>query len=339
MEKNPTISDVAKKSGVSKTTVSRYINGKYENISVKTRERIKNVMNELSYIPNKSAQRLKSNRSMLIGCVLGDLCSPFAPLLLKGITNICDEVGYQVLFADTNDDLNKEKKAIESLVANRVDGLVINTAGGNEELLCQLKNQGIPIVLADRGISKDGVIDTVEVANENITYECMRYLSKLGYQKVAFFTEGNKKVMPRIKRYLGYLRGIKDFFIEQKEPECYIFEKNNDISTEKYISMFKNAHIGEKIAILAVNGVAARSIIFAMNNMGIKLGKDFGICGFDNWDWFKLTPSGVVLVDMPTIKIGEEAMKLLLDRILYGLKEQAKLLTLEAEIIVKCDEI
>ena len=133
-EKKATISDVAAKSGVSKTTVSRFLNGKYDNISIATRQRIKAVIEELDYRPNRTAQRLKASRTMLVGCIIGDISSPFSAVLLKGIMGICEAAGYQVLFADCNDDPERERMAIKSFVDNRVDGLIVNTSGGNEEI-------------------------------------------------------------------------------------------------------------------------------------------------------------------------------------------------------------
>ena len=84
-----TIDQVAAICGVSKTTISRYLNHKYENISAETRGRIEQVIAELDYRPNRTAQRRKASRSMLIGCCIGDIASPFAGLLLKGITETC----------------------------------------------------------------------------------------------------------------------------------------------------------------------------------------------------------------------------------------------------------
>ena len=107
-ESKMTIDKVAKLCGVSKTTISRFLNGKYENMSAETREHIRRVIAEVDYHPNRSAQQLKASRSMLIGCVIGDISSPFSALLLKGITTVCEEAGYQVLFADSGENPRRE---------------------------------------------------------------------------------------------------------------------------------------------------------------------------------------------------------------------------------------
>lgn len=156
-----TIDKVAKLCGVSKTTISRFLNGKYENMSAETREHIRRVIAEVDYHPNRSAQRLKASRSMLIGCVIGDIGSPFSALLLKGITTVCEEAGYQVLFADSGENAKRERRAINGFLENRVDGLIVNTSGNNDSFLLELQNNGMPLVLADRQLMSSDKIDTV----------------------------------------------------------------------------------------------------------------------------------------------------------------------------------
>ena len=121
-EKKVTINQVASYCGVSKTTISRFLNGKYENMSAETKEKISAAVKELNYHPDRSAQRLKASRTMLIGCVIGDISSPFSALLLKGITSVCEESGYQVLFADSRESARREKRALRGFLDNRVDG-------------------------------------------------------------------------------------------------------------------------------------------------------------------------------------------------------------------------
>ena len=135
IDKKITINDVARACGVSKTTISRYLNHKYEYFSEETCERIAKVIDELGYNPNRSAQRLKSPNTGLIGCIIGDMGSPFAGILLRGITRSCEEAGYQVLFAESDENPQKEVRAIEGLLANQVDGLIVNTSGDNDEYL------------------------------------------------------------------------------------------------------------------------------------------------------------------------------------------------------------
>lgn len=313
--KKVTIDYVAKLCGVSKTTISRYLNGKYENISAETRERIRAVIEELDYRPNRTAQRLKARRTMLVGCVVGDVSSPFAGLLLKGITLVCEAAGYQVLFADSGESSKKEKSAIEGFLASQVDGLIVNSPGGNEELLLELHDRGVPIVLADRGLMESGRLDTVVSTDRKSAAECVSFLHDCGYTQIAFFSEGNHSITPRLLRYRGYQDGVKATMPAGAKPLIYEFDRKDTEDCIRCVKAFRDRFPGERIAILAVNGVTARSILLAFQAAGLTPGRDYGLCTFDDWTWLKLVPPGITSVAMNTERIGEESARLLLERI------------------------
>ena len=87
MKQKITIDSVAERAGVSKTTISRYLNGRYDMLSEDTRAKIEAAIKELHYRPNRIAQSLKGGQSRLIGCIASDIGSPFTSILVKGINS------------------------------------------------------------------------------------------------------------------------------------------------------------------------------------------------------------------------------------------------------------
>ncbi len=310
-----TIDDVARQSGVSKTTISRYLNGKYDNISFETRERIREVIETLNYRPNRIAQSLKARNSRLIGCVISDIGSPFSALILKGINDVCEEADYQVLFANSDDDPQREVSAIQGLLESQVDGLIVNTTGENDDFLVELHNKGIPLVLADRALEQPGVLDTVTTDSYASTYECMRFLWQAGYQQVAFFTPGNKKISPRLLRYQGYCDAMRDFYQQDGAAGLCEFSIEDPVSCPKMLLNFKNKYPGQRIALLAVNGVAMLHTLNSIQEAGIEMGRDFGVCGFDDWGWAGLISPGITTISQDSRLVGCEAARIALDRI------------------------
>ena len=310
-----TIDQVAQRCGVSKTTVSRYLNRKYENISPETRERIAQVIRELGYRPNRSAQRLKAARTMLIGCSIGDVSSPFAGLLLKGSTGVCEAAGYQVLFADCGEDPAKERLALEGFLENRVDGLIVNTPGGNDAFLAQLRARGVPIVLADRGMADSCGIDAAISEYDRSIRECMRLLLDCGYAHIAFFTETVGNIMPRIQRRESYQAALRDLTGGRMQSEIFEFDPAEEGACLSCARAFLAAHPGKRVAVLSVNGVTARHLLVALQALDIRTGYDFGLCTFDDWTWFKLVPPGITAVQQQTEALGAAAAQLLLKRI------------------------
>ena len=314
-ENKMTINKVAELCGVSKTTVSRFLNGKFENMSEETKEHIRRVIAEVDYHPNRSAQRLKASRSMLIGCVIGDIASPFSALLLKGITTVCEEAGYQVLFADSGENPLRERRAIRGFLENRVDGLIVNTCGGNDDFLIEMQRAGTPLVLADRQLLRSEQIDTVTIPNRNTAYDCVRFLLAQGYARVAFFSETMGSISPRILRHQGYEEAIRDLALSGTEPETYEFAAEDLDSCKSCLRIFRRKYPNERIAIFSSNGSSARRILVAMKELDIEPGYNLGLCTFDDWDWLQIARPGISAVSLATSAVGAKAAELLLDRI------------------------
>ena len=332
VEKKVTIEQVARLCGVSKTTVSRFLNHKYDNISENTRLRIETVIRELDYRPNRTAQRLKAGRSMLIGCCMGDLSGPFSGLLLRGITRVCGAAGYQVLFADSGEDARRERQAIEDFLQNDVDGLIVNTTGGNDEYLLSLAERGVPVALADRPLRAGGEIDTVCSEHERCIRESLRLMRRCGYTRLAFFTERMRSVTPRLQRRDSYLYTLRELDAEAG-PLLYEFDRRDPAACRRCLEALRAAFPGERTAILASNGATGQALLLAMKELGLQPGADVGLCTFDDWDIFRL--ADVTAIRLQSEEIGAAAARLLLERIAERSGDAARRLSLETELIVR----
>ncbi len=313
MGKKVTIDQVAKLCSVSKTTVSRFLNHKYENISEETRRRIERVIEELDYRPNRSAQRLKASRSMLIGCCIGDLSGPFSGLLLRGITRVCEAAGYQVLFADSAEDARKERKALEGFLENSVDGLIVNTPGGNDDFLIEIAERGVPVTLADRSLRRGGELDTALNEHEKCIRDSIRLMLDCGYTRIALFSEQIRDVMPRIQRRDSYWTAMHALAPETAGPYVYEFDRHDPDGCRRCVEEFRAAFPGERIAILSVNGTTGQELVMTLKGMGLRLGEEIGLCTFDDWAVFSL--ADVTAIRLQTEAVGEAAARMLLERI------------------------
>ena len=124
--KKTTIVDIAKLAGVSKTTVSRYINGHSEFMSSETAERLEQIIRETEYIPSNLARSLKSKKTRMIGVIIASLSSPFSAAVMMGIGNVLEKNGYTPLFVNADDRPEVEIRFLHSLIEKNVDGLIVN---------------------------------------------------------------------------------------------------------------------------------------------------------------------------------------------------------------------
>lgn len=125
MSEKFTIKDIAELAQTSKTTVSFYLNGKYEKMSKETRERIERVIRETDYKPSVVARSLNSKNTKLIGVLIGDITNTFSNQIVKGIEEEAHKSGYQVIIGNSNYNQESEDKYIESMLMLGVDGFII----------------------------------------------------------------------------------------------------------------------------------------------------------------------------------------------------------------------
>jgi LacI family kdg operon repressor len=331
-KKNITIVDVAEKAGVSKTTISRYLNGKFEFMSAQSKDKISQVIEEMNYRPNNLARSLKSKRSRIIGVVVSDIGSPFASILLKGISDCCDRYGYGVMITSTDDNPRKEREYILSMIDQRVEGLIINTTGENNKFLEKMAQTGIPIILADRPIDLN-LFDTVRTADIDGTIKAIGHLKERGFTKVGFFSEPLGNIGTRIWRYGAYERACRE--VLKISPQSYILESKSEEFVEDLIERFITANGSEKKAIYTTNGVTTLHVVKAMRRLNLEFPDDIGICGIDNWDWTELVGNGITVVSQPSYKVGKECVKRLMFRLHRNRNAAPRLIELDCELIIR----
>jgi LacI family kdg operon repressor len=329
-----TINEVAKAAGVSKTTISRYLNGKFEYMSPDTKNRIQSVIEELKYRPSNVAQTLKSNKSGMIGVIIADIGSQFSSILLKGIGDVCEANGYKVIISNIDNNPAKEREYLESLMDNKVEGLIVNTTGYNDDLLVGINESRVPIVLADRTM-EELKIDSVATNNYNITYETIQYLAEKGYKNIAFFTEDPNMNRTRRLRRQGYLSAMKDLLNIEAEKLIYTIDAEDKRTTIKAIEEFNSSYKNKLKAIFTVNGVTLLNTLQGIQECNYKIPEDFYVCGYEDWGWARLAYSEIPVISQHSYEVGVESAKMLLQRISGKRKGKPKYKELEAKLIIR----
>lgn len=309
---NITITDVAKRAGVSKTTISRYLNGKFEFMSAESQQRIKNIIEELNFRPNNLARSLKSSKSRLIGVLIADISNPFSSILVKGITDYCKQCGYNVVIANTDNDSVKEREYIMSMIDQRVEGLIVNATGNNSEFLRDIAEHYVPIVLADRPISPT-MFDTVRTNDYQATIDAITYLAKEGFTRVGFFTEPIDNIGTRTNRQQAYKKVCHE--VLHIEPQEYVIDSKDECGIENLVQKFLSDNSGEECVIFTANGVTMLGVLKAIHKFGLRIPQDIAICGFDDWPWMELIGPGITVISQPFYDIGVECVKRMLFRI------------------------
>ena len=285
-KKNVTIADIAQAAGVSKTTVSRYLNGKYSMMSADTRTRIETVIRMTNYHPNSIAQSLRGSCSKQIGVVVSDIASPFCATMVRAIGHTLLDQGYVPLFVDSKDDPELEQHLIQTLLSRKVDGLIVNTSSYVNPRLIQIACEGVPVVLCDRYVS-DYIFPFVGCRHRDAIAASVRHLKEEGFSKVAFFTPEYTANSTRFIRRNAYLEAMHaDFSGVSGEDLTYVLDLSDHRKTAKCIRhLLSTCGPGEVPAIMGVNSVTCTHIMAVLDGMGLSMPGDLGLCGPDDWGW------------------------------------------------------
>ncbi|WP_251444132.1 LacI family DNA-binding transcriptional regulator [Veillonella intestinalis] len=330
-----TIADVAERTGFSKTTISRYLNGKYEYMSAATRERISEVIKEIEYKPNKMARSLRLQQSHMIGVIVSDISSPFSAILYSGIADWCEEHGFTVLLADAADDPQKERRYIQSMIAQGVDGIVINATGAEVEYLNEVNRSVMPIVLADRPVAGCDC-DLVSSDTEHITEASLDLLLSKGYERILFAT---RRVGTNGIRRLRFDEFVKQYEAKTGRSALTLeYDKTTkDILTNTVMTELAAARQAkERFAVFAGNGVVLSDIAKITRQQQLTIPQDLGVYSYDNWTWMDVIGPGISVVELPTYEIGQECARLLVGRIKESLNEAASEVLERQKVILPC---
>lgn len=320
-KKRLTISDVAELAGVSKTTISHYLNNKFEFMSEKTKQHIADIIEEHDYQPSKIAQSLKSHNTFLIGIVVSDIESPLSGALIKSVEESLEETNYLLMTANSDDDSDKEKKAIEAMLAQQVDGLIVNTNSMDNPYLRSLKNGDTPIILADRFIN-DHNYDISFTDNKepiNVMYD---HLIDEGYEDIYLFTEDNSTISPRFFRTKYFKEKNKSRWTGE-DDRVRVIDTDNVEEAKGFIVEIMEEYVRtkKKPAIIGVNGVTLFFVAKCLRELGISLPGELGLCGYDDWGkftelgWAEMLLGGITTVNSSIHEMGEEVTKMMLSRI------------------------
>lgn len=333
---NSTIGDVAAAAGVSKTTVSRYMNGKYEYMSEETKKRLDKVVKAVGYQPSSLARGLKMQKSGLIGCVIGGISNYFSSEMLRGISDACVQNGYRLLFCETGEDPQREREAIQSMLDARVEGLVVNTVGQNDSQLKAFNKSGFPVVLADRPLKERLLLDTVTTENYYSTCQCIEHLHEQGYEHIAFFQNETVSNYNHETRRKAYKVTMRKLYKTSADPFIYGVDIHNEKSVRDAVLAFYESTRQQPATIFAVNSIVMLAVLRAYVSLGFSYEPDFSVCGFSTLDWTAAFPNGgITSIVQEPYKVGVQSVRLLVKRIRSKRNTKAKHVEVPNKLVIR----
>lgn len=311
--------DIAKKAGVSVTTVSKIFNNRDMGISEATKRRVYEIADELQYVPNSVAKSLRMKTSYMLGVVLDDISDPFYSLFMRGITETASKNNFGVLFCSANIDMEdgRNKKgdnranAIKFLSSRMVDGIILDklASAGSQEAMPSIKCPVIAYV--DEKNKEKFNVGQVYVDTKTAMYDAAGLLIKNGCRNIAFISS---KSVNYQERAAGYRKALEDHGLSYREELVYL--KKFDVATGKEGLQFVLQR--QVDGIVCGNDQIAIGVLDEAGKRGIKVPEKLKVIGLDDLWMSQFTTPALTTIHQPIYEMGAETAQMLIDNINKG---------------------
>ncbi|MTJ79598.1 MAG: LacI family transcriptional regulator [Telmatospirillum sp.] len=306
-----TITEIARRAGVSTSTVSHVIN-RTRFVSDEMKARVAAAIDDLGgYQPNAVAQSLRSNTTHTIGMILPNNTNPFFAEIVRGVEDECFRRGYSLILCNSDDDPTRQARHLRVLISKRVDGLVILSSGIDGTFVRLLADSPIPLVMVDRE-TEAVAADLVQVDHEQGGYLAGRHLADLGHRRIALIS-GPPDLPVNDRRQAGFRRALAEAGIG---PDPRMVIHTEFTSRGGYESLLRLLEGGSvPTAVFADNDLMAIGVICAAREAGLSVPGDLSVVGFDDIALAAYTNPPLTTICQPKHLIGTETARLLAERI------------------------
>ena len=308
MEHNVTINTVAELAGTSKTTVSFYLNGKFDKLSAATRKRIEKAIEDTNFHPNLAARSLSRNRTKLVGVILGDLTNNFSNEIIKGIETVTIAEKYQIVFGNSGYDPSIEKQYIEQMLNMGVDGLIIQPTERFADTGKKLETLGVPVVFFDSEVPSPHAC-RVKTGTDSATLEAAEKCMKMGYEDFLMITADPEVLSTRRERADSFQKALRKY-----DKPCKIKVIGPQTNPEELTGCIEeNIRLNRRSLIFVPTCWALSTVYLALKKYHQLIPQNIGLLGFDNTEWTRLATPSITTIVQPVFEEGRQAMKLLID--------------------------
>jgi LacI family transcriptional regulator len=307
-----TIHDLAKILNLNASTVSRALND-HPKISAETKKQVQKLASEMNYQPNALASSLRKGSAHTVGLVLPRVNRNFFASAIEGIEAVLNKAGYHLIITQSNENAEKEKECISSLISSRVDGIIISISWETKDLshLIAAQNKKIPLIFFDR-IPRDFEASKVMLNDYQGAYQATEYLINNGNKNIAFLA-GPQHLQIYSERFRGYKTALEDY--KYPVDPAYIIE--NCLTQEKGAEAAAQLLSLEKRpdAIFGSSDYSALGALVYCKENGLRIPEDISIFGFANEPFTKLIDPPLSSIEQFPYKMGESAAQLFLNAV------------------------
>jgi DNA-binding LacI/PurR family transcriptional regulator len=308
------LKDIAQLTGVSVMTVSKALRDEPD-VSSATKIKIKSLAQQMGYVPDSSAQGLRTKTTKLLGLVIPSSTNPIFARIVFAIEERAHDLGYDTLLAHTLNKPDREEHAIRRMLSRRVDGLFISPVYRFEaeaRIYQEVAARKVPTVLLGSPAPFCKHFVSIEIEELIASYNATRHLLELGHKRIAYFT-GPSTAPWAHERFEGYRRALREAGLDVDDK--LVFQSGNTIEDGTKAALQLLNEDCHATAVQAVSDLVAIGAAETFINQGLKIPEDISIVGFGNILTAQYFRTPLTTVRQPKFRLGIAAVDALISLI------------------------
>lgn len=302
-----TIKDIAKAAGVSPSTVSRTINDHYS-ISEETKEKVRQVMDELGYNIGHSTEKIKTVGVVFPKSYTDAYENPFYLEAIRGIGVICNQRHY-IMTIITGDD---DKELRTSIRNTNADGYIFLYSDLDDKLINYMYEEQLLFVLLGKATTMVNETLCVDTDNVHAAYEAVNYLVSMGHKKIGYIGTDSKRVFS-LDRKMGYMQAMNEHELEIKDSYIQILSCKTTYTHRNIVKLLRQED--HPTAYVVCDDIHAVMLERLVREAGLSVPKDISIISFNNTLFARLMNPPLTSFDINSKQLGIEAASQLIKHI------------------------
>ena len=340
MEKQATIRDVARLAGVSLATVSRVLSDGDYPVSAELKQRVRDAVAQLGYVPNTVARSLRQDVSRDIGLVIPNISNPFYLQTMLGINDALNKKDYSLILCNTMRNAQQERVYLRQLFERKVRGIILSSVDENADIVEEYGKKGMKFVLLDQkitGMESTGINFDSRAGARMAT----EHLISLGHSRIAFATMPMTR-WTRTEMHMGYRDalvlaglGYDSRLVYERMPEKLAPYADFELEAGKMIAESFLADGCPATAIVCINDMLAIGLIKTLKARGVRVPEDVSVFGFDDIPFASTFEPPLSTVHYPAIETGRLAAMMLMDTLESSSGEMPVSMQLAPSLVIR----
>jgi len=326
-----TLEDIARMSGVSRSTVSRVINGHYH-VSESTRVKVEDIVRSVGFQPNLVARRLAAGRTRVLGLVIPTAVTaiftdPYFPLVIQGASYSCNALDYSIMLWLAEPEF--ERRTVGQILHNgMVDGVIVTAMQMDDPLIERLSESKQPFITIGRHPLNEN-FNYIDVDNRSGAQQAVSHILRTGHRRVAVINgpEGTAHSWERFQ-------GCKDALRQRGLSLAPELIAQGDFSEASGYHAMKQFLPHHPDAVFVASDAMALGSMRAIQEAGLRVPEDIAVVGFDDIPAAAVSKPPLTTVRQPIQRMGSLAAEVLIDMIEHP-SQQPRHLVLPTELVIR----